>query len=167
MRILANDPGGKPGYALLDCTTCVPRKYMHRALPPLPVVLGMWPAMPSPAPAGVSVCVTELQWLYSLQKRNAILTLAPRAGWQLAVMCLCTGGTPHAQLPHDWRATLRVPESTTKEVVAARVERSLTPAETGLVGMLRLTPKRLLDIYDAIAIGWADYLDPRPWVIPP
>jgi hypothetical protein len=113
------------------------------------------------------VVVTELQWLYSLQKRAAILTLAPRAGWQLAVLCILSGGAPHAQLPQDWRAALRVASGTTKEIVAARVEQSLLPAERALAVATRLSPKRLLDCYDAIAIGWADYLVPRPWEIPP
>jgi len=167
--ILACDPGGKPGYCLLDTSTCVPRKYMHRGLPPLPVVRGLWPCRPEPCPALApgDACCTELQWLYSLQKRAAILTLAPRAGWQLAVLCLLSGGTPHAQLPQDWRAALQVPSGTAKEIVGARVERSLLPAERALALATRLTPKRLLDCYDAIAIGWADYLQPRPWEIPP
>lgn len=168
MRILSCDPGGKPGYSLLDCTTCVPRKYMYRGLPALPVVIGMWPALPSAgALVGVERCVTELQWLYTLQKREAILTLAPRAGWQLALMCMLSGGTPSAHKPNEWRSTLGVASSTTKEVVAAWVERSLTPAETALLVQLRLTPKRMLDVLDSIAIGWAEYLDPRPWEIPP
>lgn len=166
MRILACDPGGKPGYALLDCASVVQRKYMGRGLPPLPVLLGAWGAMPMPAPAA-DRCVTELQWLYSMQKREAILILAPRAGWQLCCMCLLTGGTPHAHRPREWRATLGIQPGITKEVVAARVERSLLPVEKACVAALRLSPKRLLDVYDAIAIGWADYLEPRPWEIPP
>jgi hypothetical protein len=111
--------------------------------------------------------VTELQWLYTLQKREAILTLAPRAGWQLAIMCMLSGGTPHAHRPIEWRAALRVPAGVDKETVAARVERSLLPVEMAYVRALRLSPKRMLDIYDAIAIGWANFLDPKPWVIPP
>ena len=169
MLILSCDPGGKPGYALLDCSALVRRKYMHRALPPLPVVRGLWPARPEPCPAldPGDVVVTELQWLYSLQKRAAILTLAPRAGWQLAVLCVLSGGAPHAQLPQDWRAALRVASGTEKAIVAARVEQSLLPAERALAVATRLSPKRLLDCYDAIAIGWADYLVPQPWEIPP
>jgi hypothetical protein len=166
--LLAIDPGAKPGYALLDTSTLVPRKYVQ-GRPALPVVLGLWGKFPELQRAP-DIVVSELQWLTGpevLQRKRSILTLAPRMGWQLCRACLTLGAKPHAQTPQQWRATLGVQPRVTKGVVARRIELSLTPAELALVAATRLPPGRLLDLYDAIAIGWADWLQPRPWEIPP
>jgi len=169
--LLAIDPGAKPGYALLDCDTPVQRKYFP-GRPLLPVVLGLWGAFPLDTGAwrAPRAVVVELQWLHGrdqLAKKRSILTLAPRAGWQLCRACGHFGAEPHAQRPQEWRAALGVPPGVTKAVLARRVEASLTPAELALVAATRLPPGRLLDLYDAIGIGWGDWRQPRPWAIPP
>lgn len=166
-RRLSCDPGGKPGYALLDCTALAPRRLAAGTTLQLPLVVGVWGACP--ARRDFEVAVTELQWLHgptAEARKRSILTLAPRAGWQLCVMC-SAGAIPHAQRPQEWRSALGIASRIEKAVVAARVEHSLLPAELALVAASRLPPGRLLDVYDAIAIGWADYLSPRPWQVPP
>jgi hypothetical protein len=166
-RLLSCDPGGKPGYALLDCTALAPRRLSAGATLQLPLVVGVWGACPSRL--DFDIAVTELQWLHgatATAKKRAVLTLAPRAGWQLCMMCRA-GATPHAHRPQEWRAALGIQPRVEKAVVAARVEHSLLAAELALVAASRLPPGRLLDVYDAIAIGWADFLRPRSWEIPP
>lgn len=166
-RSLANDPGGQPGYALLDRQSLAPRRLARGTTLHLPTVIGLWGAFPGRVL--YDVAVTELQWLYgptSDKKKKAILVLAPRAGWQLCRMCQY-GAEPHAQKPQEWRAALGISPRTEKTVVAARVERSLLPSELALVRATRLPPSRLGDLYDAIAIGWGDFVHPRPWKVPP
>ena len=168
-RILSCDSGGKPGYALLDGYTTAPRRLASGRTLDLPLVIGAWGAFPGLLPKIWDVAVAELQWLHGRdagKRKAAILTLAPRTGWQLCRMCQW-GAAAHAHKPQEWRATLGIQPRITKEVVAARVERALLPVELALITATRLPPYRRIDVYDAIAIGWADYLRPRPWAIPP
>lgn len=157
-HILAIDPGRKPGYALLDTSVLVPRRYFRVSLP---LIVGWWTALPA---VRADVVVAERQWLGGPKRKDAILDLAFTAGWQLACACVQTRGLPHAQDVRMWRQTLRA-GGCTKKVLCRRLEASLLPAEAAILP--RVSPTRLLDLYDAALIGWADFLNPKPWSTPP
>jgi len=166
MLLAAIDPGAHPAYVLLDLEQAHPRRYFPRA-GPLPLVVAAALAHPDWLSRAGAVA-TELQWFRRRRKASpkSILTLAFSAGWQLARAC-AYGATPLALDVDAWRAALGLDPGVPKEVAAARCARSLLPAETLLFARTGASPKRLADLYDAVMIGWAAFLQPAEYRSPP
>ena len=177
--ILAIDPGRHPGYVLLDETQLVERKHFA-GRPRLPLILGAWRSFESycadrtcRSPSIPTIVVIEGQHgKLSDARRNSILTLANEAGWQLRRAVHSLEATPvivHPQAtgksPPGWRDALRCAR-VAKEVVQARVSRSLLPSEAPFFSCHSV--RRMGDLLDAVGIGWGYWiLQPKAWESPP
>lgn len=176
--ILSIDPGRRPGYVLLDETQLIERRHLPDR-PALPLVVAV--AMTYAIMGGIAwryrplsrVVIEGQHGRIPAKRRRSILTLSVEAGWQLHRAVAALGGTPcviHPQAlsrtdPPGWRDALRVAR-VTKEVVQARVEKSLVPAEASLFACA--SAARRGDCLDAVAIGWGAWIAQTPeWSPPP
>jgi hypothetical protein len=155
-RVVAVDPGTKPGAVELDGATGA-------------VLRVAATTHPKRAPwiyAGTDLAAVELQWFFGNKKRqmgpggrvrtrnvdvNDLLRLAFRAGFVLA----CIPATRSlAILPQDWRSTLGYGSGLSKEQVQKKIADNLTAHERQVI-VESVPASRHGDVLDAIGIGRA------------
>lgn len=156
-RVVALDPGLKPGVVELDGTTGQVIR----------VASSLRAAAPWLWVTEWDMAATELQWYFGKGRRkpgqhgrpgntvdvNCILSLAFRAGFGLA--CI-PAARSLALKPQDWRAALGFGAGLTKEQVQKKIAKDLTAPERVL--FQGIPPARHGDALDAIGIGRAAIL---------
>lgn len=156
-RVVAVDPGKKPGAVELDGTTGA-------------VLRVAATVDPKRAPwiySGADIAATELQWFFGNRARRAgpggrvatrnvdvndLLKLAFRAGFGLA--CI-PAARSLAILPQDWRAALGYGAGLSKEQVQKKIADNLTAQERRIIVESVPHASKHGDVLDAIGIGRA------------
>lgn len=157
MKILSIDPGTRPGYVVLEGSVVRPRRYFRGQMLPAICAAGL---SYSPDWGPIDAVVVEGQWLAGAQKKEAVLQLAIRAGWQLHEAASDYDCPAHVIRVATWRAALGG-KSASKTVLQNRCELSLEPIETAVLAATGASPTRLGDLLDAILIGWGFHLSPQ------
>jgi hypothetical protein len=155
MLVQAIDPGAKPGYALVETDTLLPRAHLPFDMPR--VCMASHRRFVTTA----EVVVYEGQWEPRpkdvgprAKRRKArvqdIITLAQRAGMQAILAGGARAGVSLYCLPPNvWRQSIGGGSAT---VCANRIEMSLTDDERALLE--RIPQSRRADVLAAIGIAW-------------
>jgi Holliday junction resolvasome RuvABC endonuclease subunit len=141
LRVVAVDPGLKPGCVELDGTTGAVLRASHK----LPEWLWTTPW---------DIAATEAQWYHGGPANvNDLLSLAFRAGFTLA----CIPAARSLRIPPKvWRAACGYGPALTKEQVQKKIANNLTAQERVL--FQSIPGARHGDVLDAIGIGRAALL---------
>jgi hypothetical protein len=154
MRVVALDPGLRPGVVELDGATGVVLRVASSLRAAAPWLF---------AAPGWDIAATEGQWYFGGKRAggprgarggapdvNDLLQLAFRAGFGLA----CIPAARSLRIPpQDWRAALGYGAGLTKEQVQKKIAKDLTAPERVL--FQGIPPARHGDVLDAIGIGRA------------
>jgi hypothetical protein len=166
--IIGIDPGLRPGYA---ATSGPLRVRKHFQASEVVAVAESWRGMLDQIAIGRKYRIAvEGQFsgrIYSKSdpvSAESIIKLAFSAGYQAAQAThadYCLGCYPLQ--PSEWKDALyREGGRTRKDVFCNRIRDALLPHEAAKIQALDLTPKREMDILDAIGLAWALALLPEP-----